>query len=210
MLAPAPAPALRPASAVTLTQSGRGLDLLSPDPGQITIRDIASHLAKICRFSGACRTFYSVAQHSVLVATLLRDRGPLTALYGLLHDAHEAYLGDITRPAREALGALGEGAMPFQWLEERLDAAVHAAIGIAWPLDPSTRRTIGEADMRALATEKRDLMPDEPDWPGLPAPWRAVIKPMSWERAEQRFCEVFDELADGIGLKVSAIGGTKR
>ena len=77
-----------------LTYTGRQFWPLDPRPEDICIRDIAHHLSLCCRFNGACRVHYSVAQHSVMVANILP--APLR-FWGLMHDATEAYVGDMVR-----------------------------------------------------------------------------------------------------------------
>jgi hypothetical protein len=79
------------------TYTGKKFFPLNPNYLDIDIRDVAHALSNICRFSGHCPEFYSVAQHSVYVSQLV----PLSsALWGLLHDASEAYLHDIARPVK--------------------------------------------------------------------------------------------------------------
>jgi len=80
------------------TKSGRRVALLNPSPSQIVIGDIAHGLAHQCRFNGQTSKFYSVAQHSVLVASILPRE---LRLAGLLHDASETYLGDVVQPLKE-------------------------------------------------------------------------------------------------------------
>jgi len=83
------------------SNSGIIVDLLNPTPDMIDINDIASALSKICRFGGHPNDFYSVAQHSVIVASL----GPsYLCKEALLHDAAEAYLGDVIKPLKVILG----------------------------------------------------------------------------------------------------------
>jgi len=82
------------------TKSGRRVALLNPSPSQIVIGDIAHGLAHQCRFNGQTSKFYSVAQHSVLVASILPRE---LRLAGLLHDASETYLGDVVQPLKELL-----------------------------------------------------------------------------------------------------------
>lgn len=73
------------------TYTGRFFDPRFIAVEDICIEDIAAHLSKLCRYNGACRQFYSVAEHSVLVSRLVPEED---SLWGLLHDASEAYLGD--------------------------------------------------------------------------------------------------------------------
>lgn len=82
------------------TKSGRRLYVQNPTIAQIDIEDIAHGLAHQCRFNGQTSNFYSVAQHSVIVASILP---PELKLAGLLHDASGAYLGDIVQPLKELL-----------------------------------------------------------------------------------------------------------
>jgi hypothetical protein len=190
---------LAPQGPWALTATGRVAELLDLAPEACDARTLAAHLAKINRFAGATTVPYSVAQHSVLVATMLWDRGPEAALYGLLHDAHEAFLGDIPRPARRAIAALWGGTFdsPIDMLSRIIDHAIHRAHGLPFRLPPATARAVYLADMRALATERRDLMPDTgPDWhlPEEAPPWRARIKPLGWQAAEERWLTMHREL----------------
>lgn len=90
------------------------------NPSQIRIADIAHGLANICRYNGQVKEFFSVAQHSIFVSKLVK---PKNALWGLLHDASEAYLGDLTYPfkAKEKYKAIGD---LYQQIEERILWAV--------------------------------------------------------------------------------------
>ena len=80
-----------------VTYSGKQFWPLDPQPQDVCVRDIAHHLSLVCRFGGAVRTHYSVAQHSLIVADILPPR---LKLRGLLHDATEAYVGDMVRPLK--------------------------------------------------------------------------------------------------------------
>ena len=79
------------------TYTGKKFYPYDPRPEQICIEDIAHGLSMLCRFAGQCRFFFSVAEHSIAVAHLLPAN---LKLFGLLHDASEAYLVDLPRPVK--------------------------------------------------------------------------------------------------------------
>lgn len=166
-----------------LTHSGIRIDLADPKPEQITMMDIAHHLAHICRFTGAVSSFYSVAQHSVLVASLVPMELTLPAL---LHDAHEAYLGDVATPLKQALCS-----DQYKQLAVKFDIAIAQRFGIDREAlrDPEVKR----ADLIALATERRDFMP--PDgrdiWPGLKGvrPDQKALRAMNSDEAKEAFLD---------------------
>lgn len=77
------------------TYSGQKIYIMNPEPSKINIRDIAHSLSNYCRWGGHISTFFSVAQHSVMVSYMC---APEDALNGLLHDSPESILGDMIRP----------------------------------------------------------------------------------------------------------------
>ena len=85
------------------TYTGKQFFPLDPQQDQVDIEDIAHGLAYQCRFNGQTRYFYSVAQHSLIVAGLVPKRLYLAAL---LHDAAEAYMGDMVKPLKQSPKAL--------------------------------------------------------------------------------------------------------
>lgn len=126
-----------------LTATGRRIFVTEPTVDDICVEDIALALSKICRFGGHCNPFYSVAQHSVWVS----NRCPPTlAVHGLLHDATEAYLGDVVRPLKRQLSE-------YRQLEARWWGVIRARFGIADGDDAIVKAI----DLRALMTERRDL-----------------------------------------------------
>lgn len=129
------------------TFTGKPLDLIDPKPEQVDILDIALGLSRIPRWNGQTSRFYSVAEHSIAAAALLRQEdGPLFALIGLLHDASEAYLGDVPKPLKRILPE-------YEEVESRLMSVVFKKYGLPASLPPK----VEEVDARLLATEYRDL-----------------------------------------------------
>jgi 5'-deoxynucleotidase YfbR-like HD superfamily hydrolase len=86
-----------------LLPSGTEFYVLDPRAEEIHISDIAHNLANNCRFHGSCRKHYSVAEHSLYVAYLLRHEPIVTQLQALLHDATEAYLPDLAPQVKVAI-----------------------------------------------------------------------------------------------------------
>jgi len=116
---------LTPNSDFIRTFTGKLMNVFNPEPEMICIEDIAHALSLQCRFSGHISGFYSVAQHSVLVAKLVPE--PLK-LQALLHDASEAYLVDIPRPIKKGLNN-------YNLLEHKLMLAIAAKFRFKYPLD---------------------------------------------------------------------------
>lgn len=128
------------------TASGRYVNLLDPAPADINITDIAVGLSQVCRFGGHLPSMYSVAEHSLHVASMLHRQfgNDEWTLAGLLHDATEAYLGDMVRPLKLA--------MPdYQAAEERMADVIGVAFGLPdkWWRHPMVK----EADEAALVWE---------------------------------------------------------
>ena len=142
------------------TYTGKEFYIRDPRPEEINILDIAHALSNQCRFNGHCLEFYSVAQHSILVS---RTCEPENALWGLLHDAAEAYCGDIVRPLKVDMPLYND-------VESRLVDCVVAKFELTPELQPED---VTKADNIALRTEKRDIISNEP------RPWRiAHLKPL--------------------------------
>jgi 5'-deoxynucleotidase YfbR-like HD superfamily hydrolase len=172
------------------THSGKQVSLVNPQPMQIDIGDIAHGLAYQCRFNGQVNRFYSVAQHCLMVASILPDH---LKLAGLLHDAAEAYVGDVVQPLKMLLP-------DFEGIEQRF----HSAIGVRFGLNLDYHPDVKYADLVALATEKRDLLPRvRCDWALLDGikPLNRLTLPMSPERAEESFLNTFFNLREARQMK---------
>lgn len=114
------------------TATSKHLDYLNPDPEQIDIIDIATGLSNIPRWGGQINRFYSVAEHCLLMdrayyaMTESPDNEVCRAI--LLHDATEAYMGDIPRPLKAELP-------DYRRIEKRLDIMIKLKFGISTNLE---------------------------------------------------------------------------
>lgn len=166
------------------TYSGRCFWPLDPRPEEVEIADIAHALAMTCRYRGHCTRFYSVAEHSVLVS---RHVPAEHALWGLLHDAAEAYSADIPRPLKRELAGWPD-------IEERILRAVCVRFG----LPPEEPDCVKAADAALLSDERAALMvPCEREW-GYCQPGLGVsIAGFRPRIAEKRFLAEFRRLTGG-------------
>lgn len=176
------------------TATGGRFDLLSPGKAQVDWRDICHGLANLCRWTGHSIDFYSVAEHSARVALLVEqtDPGnPRAMLYALLHDAHEAYIGDWSSPLKIAVTWLADGRPVAKMLSGMIDAAIFEAFGLAAQMPADIAELIGFADLTLLATEKRDIMqPHEPWQMRLPEPLAGKIVPNSRMAARDNYARL--------------------
>ncbi len=135
------------------TYTGKYVDPFDLKAQDIDIVDIAHHLSQICRFNGASRYHYSVAQHSVLVAEhmnqVLRITRPDELLQGLLHDAAEAYLCDVPRPLKYRPEFVF-----YRGLEENAMMVIADKFRLEWPFVPEVK----QADNAMLVAEGLELM----------------------------------------------------
>lgn len=178
-----------------LTWSGRYVNPLDLRPEDVSLDDIAHALSNQCRFSGHTSDFYSVANHSVLVCELLVERGCQadTCLWGLLHDASEAYLVDLPSPLKQS----AELGVAYLRVEERAMLAVAEAFALPWPIP----ETVHEADLALLAAERRDLMPPQGEWAVIAGvtPWPPEqIVPWTPGVARHAFHVMYDDLRPGV------------
>jgi uncharacterized protein len=126
------------------TLSGKFFDILNPEEYEYDIEEIATSLSNLCRYTGHVNTFYSVAEHSVLVSRIVPER---LALAGLLHDASEAYLGDVSSPLKKLLPE-------YQSIEERVQQAIAKAFNLG---DGLSRPEVHEADKRMYWQERQSV-----------------------------------------------------
>lgn len=129
----------------------------------IDIVDIARSLSRIIRFAGHSSAPISVAEHSCVVMEIVAAEGgsDRQQLYALLHDAHEAYTGDTTRPLKEFLQARYH--VDLRSFETEVQTRIYTALGIPLP-EPSELASIVKADHYALAVERNRYMPSAHRW----------------------------------------------
>ena len=172
------------------TFTGRRFYVLAPRVEDVAIEDIAHALSMQCRFTGHVKSFYSVAQHSVLVSRLCP---PEDALWGLLHDASEAYIGDMNAPLKHT-----SEMSHFRAVEGDILDIVVKRFGLTL----SEPKTVRHADRRMLLTEARDLGLDVTGWYKGYDPLPGKIFPWNPQRAEREFLDRFAELT---GARVMAL-----
>jgi hypothetical protein len=168
------------------TFTGRAFFPLDPRPGDIDILDIAHGLSMLCRYNGHVSRFYSVAEHCVLMS---RAVAPENALWALLHDATEAYVGDMIRPLKRQIPQYAAA-----------EDAIMAAICYRFGLDYACPAEVKAADTRILRDEREALLGP------APLPWLSVenVEPLGvpvtgWgpARAEWEYLRGFEQLTGG-------------
>ena len=159
------------------TFTGLYIDVFNPTPDMICIEDIAHGLSNVCRFAGQIPEFYSVAQHSVVVHNYVNKEHRLQAL---LHDASEAYLGDMPSPIKRKFSE-------YKKVEENLMKVIAEKFGFDHELHPSVK----EADKKVLEQEWEYFVKgskEDPIW--------------IWEIPEQHFISTFNQIKrDSIANK---------
>jgi hypothetical protein len=171
------------------TLSGRRVNPLDASAADIDPADVARALAHICRFGGHSRHFYSVAQHSVIVCDLLEAEGatPDELMAALLHDASEAYLGDLPHPIkhRSELGAA------FKAAEKRLEAVIAERFAL-----PDASARVKPLDRALLATERKVFSDVSWHWPELDGAHELDLKIEAWapERAHEEFTRRYERI----------------
>lgn len=168
------------------TSSGGKLHLDTIDYLEIKTEDLAHQLALVNRWTGCTKEPYSVAQHSLWVASIVPQEYRLAAL---LHDASEAYLNDLSRPVKVEIAKTGSG---YDDLETRIMLAVGRAYGLemgtgaAWWKHPA----ITLADDAIMLAEARDVLLHTPEWATgeiYPKAHRDTIIPTDWKTTKGNF-----------------------
>lgn len=158
------------------TYNNEAVDFDDLRPESIRFHDIAHALSGEPRFSAQTDQVYSVAQHSVLIA---RELPPELKWQGLMHDAAEAYLKDLSAPVKKWMRKHDGGVSAYDVLERKVWTVIATKFGLPLELDPRVK----DADLRMLATEKKCLFNEEE-----PRPWNLTHRPyggltiVPWER----------------------------
>lgn len=172
--------------ATILMSSGGYFDYDNPENSPVMIEDIARGLANTCRFGGQCPQFYSVAEHSVLMARhLFAAHGSSIAYNALMHDAAEALIGDIPKPMKEILP-------DYQALERR----VELFLSTAFQYPRKKGEIVAEWDIRMLAAEQIQVMGNSHEWHHTYGRSPAPVKIEFWspERACVEFLMTYERL----------------
>lgn len=187
------------------THTGRAFsyeDLLAGRDVAIDPTDIAVSLSRVNRFLGhTTHRSWSVAQHSLAMSAYV---APEHALAALLHDAAEAYVGDLPAPLRWTMRELAKASRTISYYEH-IECLVSIAIERWAGLEDGAfrRAEIKEADLRMLATE-RDLFmfaPQPADWIPLPPPFDITEHPKLWDDWSP------DQIAGVFLKRLAALGG---
>jgi hypothetical protein len=173
-----------------LTANGNQFNFQDLESNTIAFDDIAQALSKIGRFTGHCNKFYSVAQHSVIVAdrvTLPPFSRTFAYRAALLHDASEAYLGDVSHPLKSLETMVG-----YRMLEDKVQTLIYRRLLAGYPTRDLAEE-IKTRDIEALHAEGMALLPDHPEWALCqnPAPF-AMPEILGPEDAEQLFREAWE------------------
>jgi hypothetical protein len=168
------------------TYTGKKFYPMHIKPEDISIKDIAHALSLQCRFSGHCKQFYSVAEHSVLVASFCSES---EKFHGLLHDASEAFIHDLAYPIKQMTQMAGY---------REIESIIQAAIYNKFRLDPIEPSGVKRADITVLSIEARSLMGVIlPGWNNLDLPALPLnVVPLLPAEAERLFLSTFYLLQD--------------
>lgn len=182
-----------------LLHSGAYFDLLDPWGSQFTIEDIAHGLSNTCRYAGQCQQFYSVAEHSWHASYLVPGPWKLAAL---MHDAAEAFIGDVTRPLKSLLP-------DYKRIERGVEDAIAARFGVFDMDAPEVK----QADLAMLSAEQAEIMPPHADgWAVLAGVIPAPVNLRMWPpaRAKAEFLDRYHRLSVAHALETPSTGETTR
>lgn len=169
------------------TRGGRHFHFLTPSEDEIDINDISYALSNLCRYTGHSKAFYSVAEHSIYVASLLPSE---LQLAGLLHDAEEAFIGDVSSPLKMLLPEY-----------KKIAKGIEKVIEQKFKVDLTDAR-IKHADRQQLRTEAHFLLESRgEDWDiwgtdAYPVAGGRMPKALPPQAADRAFMMVYKRLTN--------------
>lgn len=190
---------------ITPTFRRHQMNVFDASPSEVSIVDIARSLSRISRFLGHTSERYTVADHSLLVASLINGE-PILKLHGLLHDAAEAYGGDITKPHKANMAYIRNGEIvPIADIEHEVLMAIYQALGIN-PPNQAEQAIIKEADDLAAVIEMISFFRGHPALLYYPAETRRraaahVGTVCHGEKGCDRFLLAYENLCRACGIK---------
>jgi hypothetical protein len=180
---------IQPSTVWMQLYSGKPFYPWNPDEDSINILDIAHALSMVCRYNGHCVRFYSVAEHSVLLSYAV---DPEHALWALLHDAAEAYIGDMVRPLKPHIE-------DFKSIERSLEQTIARKFNLPGDMPNQVR----EYDTRIVQDERAQIMaPSHLPWTAIAeyAPLGVTINGWLPTVAEMAFLNRYYTLTDNNGV----------
>ncbi len=159
------------------TFTGKRFTPFYPNMDDICIEDIAHHLALECRYGGACKYHYSVAQHCVLGAEAVRGGMKLPFL---LHDGAEAYFKDMVHNVKRYIS-------DYQMAEKSLQELIF----LKFKVHDFDRLEVKRIDFAIMATEVSVLISNKEGWSFPEPPLPVTIKPWTWRKAEEMFLNAY-------------------
>jgi 5'-deoxynucleotidase YfbR-like HD superfamily hydrolase len=184
----------------TETISGKRFDLKSPNAKDVDINDIACGIAKTARFNGQTKGFLSVALHVLNTEDWLREQGESyrIRLAGLMHDASEAYIHDVSSPLKTLL-------INYRAIERRVTQAILKGLDLeeVLCLTKDEQKRVKKADQVMLITERRDFKAKtnrryHKSHCAEVQPWKRKLRSMGWRQAERLFLEQYHYLRGKI------------
>ena len=177
------------------TLSGIAFDLDNPTSAMVNFDDVATSLSRQCRYNGHCSNFYSIAEHSIHCTDMAKLDGcnKYIQLLTLIHDAHEAFIGDIVRPIKVVLGE------QIKLIEERIDEVLYVKLGIKPPSN-KIRQIVKSYDDSLLTTEASTMMASGgKDWYlSKPVDHRVIFHFWQPAEAKEQFILRFSALRTGV------------
>ena len=169
-----------------VTFTGREFRILDFCTRDVRLEDIAHGLSNVCRYGGQCRSFYSVAEHSILVSRMIEHFSSILGMTqsGLMHDGSEAYLVDLPTPVK----VLCPG---YKLLEDQFERAIFDAFGLSFGFKSPV---VKECDYRMYLRERSILMPGKEKIEPSELDELLPIQCLSPEQAKRAFLERAEEL----------------